>query len=254
VTVRKVLMAVVPPVVFGVLFLGLWEWLVVAKDIKPLLLPAPSAIWDAFRTDFARIWAAAQRTGLTALVGLAIGTIAALLAGMIAARLSVIDQMLTPLVAALATMPIVALAPLLNTMFSSTSPVPRRLVVAISAFVPIFLNVVRGLKRLAPVHAELMASYAASGTAVLRVIRVPTALPYFFIGLRIAASLSVIAAVVTEYFGGLQDGLGAKITRAVSSSNYPVAWASVLASVFLGLAFYLVALLAERLVMRGRTA
>ncbi len=57
-----------------------------------------------------------------------------------------------------------------------------------------------------------MQSYAASGTAVLRTIRIPGALPYFFTGLRLASSLAVIAAVVSEYFGGLQDGLGSRIT------------------------------------------
>ena len=196
-TAQRLLLAVLPPVLFGVVFLGLWEWLVTANDISPLLLPAPSAIWQSFVTDWSLILTAARNTGVTALVGLAVGTVAAVMGGLIAARLGVLDQMITPLVAALATMPIVALAPVMNTLFGATSPVPRRIVVAITAFVPIFMNVVRGLKRLAPVHAELMASYAASGTAVLRVIRIPTALPYFFTGLRIAASLSVIAAVVT---------------------------------------------------------
>ncbi len=251
---RRVAVTVLPPVLFGVAFLAIWQVIVVGGNIATFVLPSPTAIWTAFGEDSSRILVAARNTGLTALVGLVVGTAAAVIASAIAARLWMVDQLITPLVAALSTMPIVALAPVLNTMYSSTSPVPRRIVVAISAFVPIFLNVLRGLKRLSPVHAELMASYAASGTAVLRTIRIPQALPYFFTGLRIAASLSVIAAVVTEYFGGLQDGLGARITRSVSSTNYPAAWASVLGAVLLGLLFYLIALALERLAMRGRTA
>jgi len=149
-------------------------------------------------------------------------------------------------------MPIVALAPLLNNMYSPLSTLPRREVVALSAFVPVFFNVLRGLSQLAPVHRELMQSYAASQTSVLRVIRIPNALPHFFTGLRIASSLAVIAAVVSEYFGGLQDGLGSRITSSVGASDYPGAWASVLGAVVLGLIFYVAALLLERLVLGSR--
>ncbi len=241
-----------PPIVFGVAFVLLWQLLVQVKDIKPYVLPAPGSIWTAFGTDRTRILTAARNTGLNALVGLLAGTLVALLIAGLAVRVRVADEMITPLVAALATIPIVALAPLLNIAFPSTSVVPRQIVVAISAFVPVFMNVVRGLQRINPVHAELMASYAASGGAVLRTIRIPGALPYFFTGLRIAASLSVIAAVVTEYFGGLQNGLGSRITSAVSATNYPRAWASVFGAVLLGLLFYLVALVIERAAMHGR--
>ncbi len=248
----RAIAVVAPPVVFGALFLGLWQWVVKAAGIQPYVLPAPSDIWTAFTKDHARILTAAEHTGLNALVGLVLGTVLAVLLAAVAARVRVADEMFTPLVAALATMPIVALAPLLNDMYASTSPVPRRIVVAISAFVPVFLNVARGLKRLSPVHAELMASYAASKGAVLRTIRIPGARPYFFVGLRIAASLSVISAVVTEYFGGLQDGLGSRITSAVSSTNYPRAWAFVVGAMILGLLAYLLALLVEVIALRGR--
>jgi NitT/TauT family transport system permease protein len=139
-------------------------------------------------------------------------------------------------------------------MYAATSSLPRRIVVAISAFVPIFVNVLRGLSRLAPVHAELMDSYAASGGAVLRTIRIPGALPYFFIGLRIASSLAVIAAIVTEYFGGLKNGLGSRITGAVGETDYPSAWASVLGAVLLGLLFFVAALVLERVVLGRRAA
>ncbi|MCW2595049.1 MAG: putative transporter permease protein [Jatrophihabitans sp.] len=249
---RRAVVSLAPPIIFGVAVILLWQLFVTARHIKSFVLPAPSAIWTAFRTDHSRILTAAEHTGLNALVGLVVGTLLAVLVAAFAARLKIADAMVTPLIAALAAMPIVALAPLLNDMYSSTSTLPRRIVVAISAFVPVFMNVLRGLKRLSPVHAELMASYAASGTAVLRTIRIPGALPYFFTGLRIAASLSVIAAVVTEYFGGLQDGLGSRITSAVSATNYPGAWASVLGAVLLGLLFYVVAVVTERLAMSRR--
>jgi NitT/TauT family transport system permease protein len=252
-TLRRAAAGLLPPLLFGVLFVAGWQWLVRANDIRTFILPAPSDIWSALRDQHARITTAAEHTGLNALVGLIIGVVVGVLLAALASRVPVLGGAINPIVAGIAAMPIVALAPLLNNMYSPLSTLPRREVVAISAFVPMFFNVVRGLSQLTPVHRELMHSYAASQTAVLRVIRIPNALPHFFTGLRLASSLAVIAAVVTEYFGGLQDGLGSRITSSVGASDYPAAWASVLGAVVLGLIFYLSALVLERLALGSRT-
>lgn len=244
---------VLPPIVFGALVVGLWQWFVEARHIAPYVLPSPGAIFSAARGSQSSIVSAARDTGSNALVGLVAGAVVALVAAAVAVRIRIADELITPLAAAAATMPIVVLAPLLNNMFDATSTVPRRLVVLVSVFVPVFVNTVRGLKRMSPVHAELMTSYAASGLATLRTIRIPGALPYFFTGVRIAASLSVISAVVAEYFGGLQQGLGPRITSAVAASDYSLAWAYVLGAIVLGLLFYLGALAVEWLAMRSRT-
>ena len=241
-----------PPVVLGVIVLALWQWLTKAFDVQTFVLPAPSDIGTALGDNLNRIWLAAGKTGANALAGLLLGTVLAVIAAALSARLRVADELITPLAAAAATMPIVVLAPIFNTMFDSTSTWPRRLVVMVATFVPVFVNTARGLKQLSPVHAELMSSYAASGLAVLRFVRIPGALPYFFTGLRLAASLGVISAVVAEYFGGLQTGLGPKITSAVAASDYALAWAYVVGAIALGLIFYLAALLLEAVAMRTR--
>jgi NitT/TauT family transport system permease protein len=251
--VRRALATLLPPIVWGVLCLAGWQLFVRAANVRTFVLPAPSDIWSAAIDHHSPIIAAAGHSGLNALVGLIGGVVAGVLLAALATRLPIIGGAISPLVAGLAAMPIVALAPLLNNMYSPLSPLPRREVVAISAFVPIFFNVLRGLRQLTPVHRELMQSYAASGTAVLRTIRIPSAMPHFFTGLRIASSLAVIAAVVSEYFGGLQDGLGARITSSVGATDYPAAWASVFGAVILGLIFYCAALVLERLVL-GRQA
>lgn len=241
-----------PPALFGVAFLAVWEWFVVAWDVRPFVLPRPSAILEQMQANASRILDAAASTGSNALVGLALGLVAGALAALLASRVRTLDDMLTPLAGAVAAIPIVALTPIFNTMFSSTSSVPRRLVVLIAVFFPVFVNTLKGLRQIDPVHAELMRSYAAGPWTVMRVLRAPAALPFFFTGLRIAASAAVIAAVVSEYFGGLQEGLGPAITSAAAASAYPRAWATVTAAIGLGLAFYLAALLAERLAMPWR--
>lgn len=251
---RRLAASVLPPVAFGVLAVAAWQVGVRAAHVRSFVLPAPSDIWSAVSAAPGRIADAAWHSGLNAFVGLLVGVVAGVLLAALAARLPVLGGAISPLVAALAAMPIVALAPLLNTMYSPLSTLPRREVVAVSAFVPVFVNVLRGLSRLAPVHRELMHSYAASGTAVLRTIRIPGALPYFFTGLRLASSLAVITSVVSEYFGGLKDGLGSRITDSVGSSDYPAAWASVLGAVLLGLLFFVVSLVLERAVLGRRSA
>jgi NitT/TauT family transport system permease protein len=249
---RRRVVAVAAPVVFGVVLLGLWELLVTAQNLPPYILPAPSAIAEQVRVNFSDIGATFRASGSNAVVGLVVGAVLGVVAGMVAARARLVDELLTPVAAAVAAMPIVALAPVLDTMFSSTSTIPRRVIVAVVAFFPMFVNTLRGLRAVDPVHAELMRSYAASGWDMTRVVRLPGALPFVFTGLRVAASLAVIAAVVAEYFGGLQNGLGSRITAAASNTAYARAWAYVVAAIVLGLLFYLVALAAERLATRGR--
>ena len=237
------------PIAVGVLFLAGWQALVVGNDIKPYLLPKPSAIWEQAVHNREDILTTARVTGTNALVGLLAGAILGILVALVASRFRVVDSMLVPLAAAVNAMPIIALAPIFNTMFSTTSSVPRRLVVALVVFFPLFINALRGLRQVAPIHRELMDSYAAGGWTFARTVRIPGALPFVFTGLRLGAALAVIAAVVAEYFGGLQSGLGTRITSAASNTAYPRAWAYVAAACALGLLFYLVATALERIAM-----
>ena len=242
------------PVLAGVLLLLGWELLVLAYGIKPYLLPKPSAIWTQIERNADDILTTARMTGTNALVGLVVGAVAGILAALVASRFRIVDSLLVPLAAAVNAMPIIALAPIFNTMFSTTSAVPRRLVVTLVVLFPLFVNALRGLRQVEPIHRELLDSYAAGGWTFARKVRVPGALPFVFTGLRLAASLAVIAAVVAEYFGGLQNGLGTRITSAASNTAYPRAWAYVAAACALGLVFYLAATALERLATPWRTS
>lgn len=241
-----------PPVVVAVAFLGAWELFVVVQDIKPFLLPKPSFIWENITDSWEAVRDAATNTGTNALVGLVAGTVGGVVMAFVAHRFRVFREMLAPLAAALNAMPIVALTPMFNNLFSITSSTPRRLVVTIIVFFPIFLNVLRGLTQVDPGQVELMRSCAASEATVLRRVRVPNALPFLFTGLKVAASLSVISAIVAEYLGGPQDGLGNRITSAAANSAYGRAWAYVAAACVMGLVFYVGAFVAERLAMPWR--
>jgi NitT/TauT family transport system permease protein len=240
---------VLPPVAVGVLGLSGWELTVKAGRIAPFILPAPSAIWAELVEQRSNVLDAALASGANALAGLIGGAVVAVLAALATSRVRLLSEVSVPFAAVLNALPIIALAPILNNMFESTSSVPRRLVAGIIVFFPVFVNTLRGLREVDPTHRELMDSYAAGGWTFARLVRLPGALPHLFTGLRQASSLAVIAAVVAEYFGGLQDGLGARITSAAAFTAYPRAWAFVVGACGLGLVFYLTTLLLERLAM-----
>ena len=241
-----------PPLLAGLAALAAWQAVVVLGRVAAFVLPSPTAIAAALGGSAGDVARAAAATGTTALVGLLAGSLAGVAAAALAVRLRLLDAVLSPLAAAANAMPIIALAPVLNAMFGSTSPVPRRLVVAVAVFFPLFVNTARGLREVSPVHLDLMRACGAGGWQTTRHVRLPAALPHAFTGLRLASSVSVITAVVAEYFGGLQDGLGSRITSAASATAYPRAWAYVAGAVLLGLAAYAAALLLERLLVGSR--
>jgi len=249
-TLAGVARQTLPPLILGALALFGWQLFVVRAQIKPYLLPSPTAIGDQLVLVMPNVLKAAIVTGTNVLVGLLLGTVVAIAAAMLAARSGLMDEVMSPTAAAVSVMPIVALAPVLNTMFGTTSSVPRRLIVAIVVFAPVFVNTLRGLRQVQPVHRDLMRAYAATPRQVTRAVTAPGALPFLFTGLRIASSTAVISAVVAEYFGGLQNGLGSRITSAAANSAYARAWAFVLGAMVLGLVFYVATLALERSVAR----
>lgn len=238
------------PAVLGIAVIGAWQLAVEIFNIDPYIVPSPSSIWSEFTDSRGSIWHGMQGTGRNALLGLVIGAVIGILGALVAHAVRAIDLMAMPVVAALSVVPIVALAPAMYTMFGAAVNTARVIVAALTVVIPVYLNTLRGLRQVKPVHRELMRVYAARPSFVARAVTLPTASPYVFTGLRIASSLAVISALIAEYFGGPVDGLGRAITTAASSSNYPLAWAFVLGSILLGLTFYVVTLLIELRVAR----
>ena len=243
---------VVAPITVGVVILVIW---IVAVDVvkaAPRALPSPIAITNEFVLRSGIIVEDMGITASNALIGLATGAIVAIVLAALAATSRPVDGMLAPLVAAIAVVPIVALTPILNTMFGASSQFGRQSVAAIAAFVPVFVNVLRGLRQTRPVHRDVLRSSAATGLQTFRVLTLPTALPYLMSGLRIASSIAVIAALVAEYFGGPADGIGTAIATYAKSGRASLAFAYVAGGIAIGLVFFLVTSLLEWLVSRRK--
>ena len=162
---RRFVRLVVPPIALFIVLVLLVELVVVAAGIPPFVLASPSAIWGQLVQYAPQVLQATLVTGFNALIGLVIGAVIGVLLAIIASFIRAIDGMLVPIVAAVAVVPIVALAPVLYTMFGSTSEVARILIASIAAFVPVFLNTLRGFRQVRPVHRDLMRSYAATPAA-----------------------------------------------------------------------------------------
>lgn len=241
---------ILAPIVLGVVVVLLWQWAVTAFSIKSFILPAPFAIGEQFGTNLQNVYNGMVVTGRNALIGLLIGAVLGILAAIVSALIRVLDEMAAPIAASIAVVPIVALAPVLYTMFGAGAETARQIVAGLAVFVPVYFNTLKGLRQVLPVHRDLMRSCAASSWQATKAVTLPTALPYVFTGLRIASSLAVISALIAEYFGGPVGGLGKSITSSAASSNYGLAWAYVLGSILLGLLFYCAALGLEKLVGR----
>jgi NitT/TauT family transport system permease protein len=240
-----------PPLVFGVVFIALWEGAVNVFDWKPYFLPKPSRIWDAFVDNFDQIRSAAAVSGRNALFGLVVGTLLGIAISFLLMRFQLLHDMLTPLAIALNAIPIFVLVAVFNNMFAITSEIPRRLMVTLVVYFIVLVNVAKGLRQVESTHLELLRSYAATPSQVIAKARIPNAVPYLFTALTIAAPAAVITAFVAEYFGGSQNGLGSRITSNLTA-NTAAAWAYVLGACLLGLAFYLVSIVLESITTQRR--
>jgi NitT/TauT family transport system permease protein len=113
----------------------------------------------------------------------------------------------------------------------------------------VLINTVRGLTQVDPRALELMRSYAASDFKTLFALRIPNALPFLFSALRVATVLSLIGAVVADFFGVERATIGKYITQESASFRFENTWAAILLVSAIGISFYLLVASAERIIM-----
>jgi NitT/TauT family transport system permease protein len=242
-----------PAVAVFATVIGAWELAVRSIDLRGLPLPAPSAIGTALVDNWSNgrwpLGKAAMATLFEAIGGLAIGTSLGVLVALLTARFATARELLLPLAIGASAVPIIAFAPLMNNWFGVLNPLSKMMIVAVLVFFPVVVNVTRGLTQVEPSALELLRSYAASEWTVLRMLRIPNALPYFFTALKIGTTLSLIGAIVGEYFGGTSDVLGRVVVQSASALRFDVSWAAILLAAIAGIALYLVTVAVERAVI-----
>src|SRR6185369_3215360 len=143
---------------------------------------------------------------------------------------------------------------LLGVWLGSTTAASKIGVVAVMTLFPTLINVYRGLTSPSADSFQLMRSYAARQIEIFLKLRLPAALPYLFNALKICSTLSMIGAVVAEFFGGQQNSLGVYIKSQAGILRMREAWAAILVACLIGIGFYLVISVAERLLMPWHVA
>jgi NitT/TauT family transport system permease protein len=195
---------------------------------------------------------AAFYTWREAAIGFLVGALLGLILATIFVHSRLVERAVVPYVVASQTIPIVALAPMIVYAFGPnvTSVV---IIATYLTFFPVTIAMIRGLRAPDPRALELMRSYAAGRWAIYRKVRLPASLPYLFTALKIAATASIVGAIIGEGPGGIPDGLG----RAIINFNQQYItgpeklWAAILVSSLLGISFFLVIRVAELASLRG---
>jgi NitT/TauT family transport system permease protein len=223
------------------------------RDIVRALFQHPtSGVGDVLVVQLLR---AAWFTAKEAAVGFAIGASVGFALGVVMSQWRLFQRGLLPYVVASQTIPILAVAPIVVVYLGSLHVAAWFSVAVIAAyltFFPVAINTLRGLQSTDRRAVELMRSYAAGRWSILWKLRVPAALPYIFSALKVSATARIVGAIIGEAPSSIQEGLGGYIVN--FNQYYTLApqnlWATNLIAALLGISFFLLIVLAERLVVR----
>jgi NitT/TauT family transport system permease protein len=236
-----------PPILVFVAVLVIWELGTAGPGRR--VLPPPSTIVDAAVANQERLIRATLATFWEAIGGLVIGTVAGVAVAFAAARWIVARDIMLPFAVAASAIPIIAIAPILNNWFGVLNPLSKMAMASLLVFFPMVINMTRGLVEVHPSSLELMRSYAASPGAVLRKVRIPNSLPFFFTALKVGTTLAFIGAVVGEYFGGTSEVLGQFVLTSMSSGAFDLAWGAILVGASTAIVAYVLVSTIERVAL-----
>ena len=231
--------------------LGLLLWQVAAAVLaQPFLLPTPTLVWAEFLRSKGELLPQLWFTARTAVLGALLGTLVGLLIGYPLGRSTWLERFLSPFLVASQSTPVVVLAPILITAFGF-GVLPAVLVSALSAFYPVMVSVMVGVREVDRGYQELFRSLRAGGWQRLIHLELPGALPVMLGGMRLALSLALIGAVVWEFVSN-QPGLGFAVNQARAYYNGPRQYAAIVLLVLLGVTLSLAVGSLERRILHGR--
>src|SRR5580692_9206103 len=242
---------IVPPVVVGVLFLAGWEAACRVFGVSSYLVPMPSVIAKAFLGDASTLlhalWFTLRVTLIAFALAVAIGTSIAFLF----VQSPIIERSFFPYAIILQVTPIVAVAPLIIILVKNTQ-VALVICATIIAIFPVISNTTVGLRTIDAGHQDLFAINRASRLQNLIYLRIPSALPYFFAGLRVSTGLALIGAVVAEFVagtGGRNTGLAYEILQSGYQLDIPRMFAALFLITLAGIALFLAVIALSRLAL-----
>jgi ABC-type nitrate/sulfonate/bicarbonate transport system permease component len=222
----------------------------VGAGAAPSTVAAPSLVLRTIWIGRDDIWRAVEPTLLTASTGFILATVVALLLGLFVYVFRRVETGVLAMAAVLTSIPMIALAPALITLMGMGLGARIAITTIICAF-PMIVAAVQGLSSGAA--SELFTVLAASPWQKFRLLALPTALPYLFLGAKIAAPLALLGSLIAEWTGA-EDGLGVYMLTAMFGLHIAQLWASVAITCLLSMAAYGLVATAERLAVNGPTA
>jgi NitT/TauT family transport system permease protein len=225
----------------------LWWLAVVVLRVPEYIIPSPLDVARTLFGDFGTILRNLVPTAVESVLGFLLGNVLSIAVATLFIHQRTVEEALFPLAIVVRSIPIVALAPILVLLFGNDLA-PKVIIAALVCFFPTLVNMVRGLSSVNPQALELMKILSATKGEIFWKLRIYNSLPYLFAALKIAASASVIGAIVGEWIGAT-EGIGALIIHATYNFDTPLLYASItVACVFSVLFTSLISFLERRLV------
>jgi len=239
------------PGAFIIFLLGIWEVVIRAFDIPKYILPGPTAILRALYENREILLEHTKVTVLEAGVGFIFAIILAVLLAAIMNRSKMLKDMIYPILVISQTVPIIALAPLFM-IWLGFGILPKIVIVVLVCFFPITISVTEGLETVDQDMVNLMKVMKASPRQIFFKVQLPATLPAFFSGLKIAATYSIMGAVIGEWVGA-KSGLGVYMTRAMTSFKTDALFADILIIVVLSIFVFKVIEYTGKMIMPWNT-
>jgi ABC-type nitrate/sulfonate/bicarbonate transport system permease component len=240
-----------PPALVLIAAIAAWQLAVDVFQIASDVLPSPSLVARSTWADRANLWPAAWTTTKEAVFGVAVAIVVALVLAVAVDWSQTVRRSVYPLMVASQTLPIIALAPLVIIWFGFGS-MPKVALVGLFTFFAIAVGLVQGLGSADTDAMNLLRTMGASRIQLLLWVRLPTAMPYFFTGLKVAVTYSYVSAIVAEFVGA-QQGLGVYMTTTKNAFRTDLVFGAVVVTAVLTLVLFGIVALAERLALPWRT-
>jgi NitT/TauT family transport system permease protein len=238
----KQLTAVLPPLVVGIAIFAGWEACCRLFAVPSYLVPAPTLIVKTFVANAPSLLHALWITLQVTLIALAVSVVVGTAVAFVFVQSPIIERSFFPYAVILQVTPIVAIAPLIIILVKNTEGA-LIICATIIAIFPIISNTTIGLRTIEPGHQDLFAINRATRSQKLIYLRIPSALPYFFAGLRISSGLALIGAVVAEFVagtGGRNTGLAYQILQSGYQLDIPRMFAALFLITFAGIGLFMI--------------
>ncbi|MGV1957783.1 ABC transporter permease [Agrobacterium sp. 22-214-1] len=240
ISAREWILRVAASIVGACVVIGCWAVYVELSEVPPYIMPGPDTVALALVNDWPILGPALWVTAQTTFVALLLAVVGGGCAAVILAQSRWIETLLSPVMVTLQVTPIVAIAPLIL-IYAPTPWIAQLICAFLVTFFPVMLNTLQGLKSANRHHADLLKTYSASRWQTLIYLKLPSALPSFFAGLKIGGGLALVAAVVGEFAAGQAGnnaGLAFRLLEAQYRLNMPRLFACLVLLALLGAAIF----------------